>query len=108
MVYGIYLQRKGKPKDAVEHLLVAEQFAGDNANLLYNIGLVYVDLGDYNKALTYAHRAYAAGFPLEGLKNRLKRAGKWSEQTTPPTTASSEKEARLRDSDEADADVSKN
>ena len=33
----------------------------------------------YDKALASAHRAYGAGFPLPGLKNKLKRAGKWRE-----------------------------
>ena len=79
MLYGVYLQRKGKLKEAAGQLLEAEELAGENANLLYNIGLVYLDLGDSTKALEYAHRAYSMGFPLEGLRNRLKRAGKWRE-----------------------------
>ncbi len=79
MLYGVYLQRKGKLKEAAEQLLEAEKLAGENANLLYNIGLVYLDLGNSDKALEYAHRVYPMSFPLEGLRNRLKRVGKWKE-----------------------------
>lgn len=107
MVYGIYLQRKGNHKGAVQHLLVAEQFSGENANLLYNIGLLYLDLGDFEKALKYAHRAYATGFPLEGLRKRLKRAGKWTEQVPPPATADIGQTEPHHDSKIADEDLSK-
>ncbi len=79
VLYGVYLQRKGEYHQALQQLAEAEQLAGDNLNVLYNIGLVYVDLAQYDKALEYAHRAYGAGHPLEGLKNRLKRANKWKE-----------------------------
>ena len=44
-----------------------------------DLGLAYADLKQYDKALESAHRAYGAGFPLPGLKNKLKRAGKWRE-----------------------------
>lgn len=79
MLYGIYLQRKGNYQESVQQLLNAEKLAGDNANIHYNIGLVYLDLGDYERSLEHAHRAYLLGFPLEGLRNRLKRVGKWKE-----------------------------
>lgn len=77
VLYGVYLQRKGDYRQALQQLAEAERLAAENINVLYNIGLVYVDLGQYDKALEYAHRAYGAGHPLEGLKNRLKRANKW-------------------------------
>ena len=88
ILYGVYFQRKGDYRQALQQLSEAERLAGDNINVLYNIGLVYVDLGQYDKALDYAHRAYDAGHPLEGLKNRLKRANKWKE--APPRNDSDE------------------
>ena len=60
-------------------LLDAEKKAPDHPNLAYNIGLLQVDLKRYDAALTYAHRAYQAGFPLPGLRDKLKRAGVWRE-----------------------------
>ena len=90
MLFGIYLQRKGKFSEAIQQLTEAEKLASDNANLYYNMGLVYLDLGDSSKALEHAHRAYSMNFPLEGLRNRLKRAGKWKELVLPAPKHSSE------------------
>jgi tetratricopeptide (TPR) repeat protein len=80
MIYAVYLNKIGKLKEALEQLEVAEKADSDNANLNYNIGLVYFDLKNYEKALYFAHRAYELGFPLPGLRNKLQKAGKWSEQ----------------------------
>ena len=77
--YGLYLSNFGKKEASLAQFLKAEELGADNANNLYNIGLLYVDLRDYDKGLAYAKRAYAAGFPLPGLRDKLKRAGKWQE-----------------------------
>ena len=79
MVYAIYLHRKGKPREAIEQLNQAKDFTGDNANIHYNLGLIFLDVGDYENSLIHAHKAYALGFQLEGLRNRLMRANKWHE-----------------------------
>jgi len=36
---------------------------------------VLVDLGRYEQALEHARQAYAFGYPLPGLRNRLARQG---------------------------------
>ncbi|HWR81594.1 MAG TPA: hypothetical protein VN303_15505 [Pseudomonas sp.] len=79
MLHGIYLIRKGKAQAAADKLEQASALAGDNANITYNLGLAYFDLKQYDKSLASAHAAYALGFPLPGLRDKLKRAGKWSE-----------------------------
>jgi Tfp pilus assembly protein PilF len=79
MLYAIYLAKQKRPKEALQHLQAAEETVGGNANLHYNMGLAYLDLKDYDRALAHAHKAYALGFPLPGLRNRLKRAGRWRE-----------------------------
>lgn len=84
MVYAIYLVKKGRNNEALKYLNDAIQLDEDNANLYYNIGLVYLDLNQFDKALHYAHRAYQMGFQLPGLRDRLKRAGKWSEPVVAP------------------------
>ena len=88
MLYGLYLQRKGKYREALLQLDAAQKLAADNANIHYNLGLVYLDLGEFEKSLDHAHRAYALGFPLPGLRDRLKRAGKWRESA--PTAPEAE------------------
>lgn len=92
VIYGLYLMQSGRPKDAVGKLESARQIDSQNANVNYNLGLAYSDLKQYDKALESAHRAYAAGFPLPGLRDKLKRAGKWrdSPQTPSPPPAPAE------------------
>ena len=77
LIYGNYLYETGAPGKALEQYREAEKIDPYNPNLLYNAGLVYFKLGDYDKALDYAKRAYAAGFPLKGLRQKLEKAGKW-------------------------------
>jgi tetratricopeptide (TPR) repeat protein len=79
MIYATYLAKKGSNAEALKKLNDAVQLGEDNANLQYNIGLVYFNLGKYDEALNHAHLAYQAGFPLPGLRDKLKRAGKWKE-----------------------------
>lgn len=92
VIYGLYLMQSGRPKDAVGKLESARQIDSQNANVNYNLGLAYSDLKQYDKALESAHRAYAAGFPLPGLRDKLKRAGKWRDlpQTPSPPPATAE------------------
>ena len=79
VIYGLFLMQSGRAKDAIAKLEAARELDTQNANVHYNLGLAYADLKQYDKALASAHRAYGAGFPLPGLKNKLKRAGKWRE-----------------------------
>lgn len=78
-VYGIYLLKKDKPKEAVKQFETAVAQGASGANVQYNLGLAYLEAGQFDKALESAHRAYAGGFPLPGLRDRLRRAGKWRE-----------------------------
>ena len=83
LLYATYLARQGKSKEAVDQLNEASVLLGDNdGNAQYNLGLAYTDLKQYDKALQHAHKAYALGFDLPGLRNKLQRAGKW--QAPPP------------------------
>ena len=77
MIYGVYLMRKDKTKDAIEEFKVAADLGEDSGNLHYNAGLAYFEVGDYAQSVEHAKKAYAAGFSLPGLKNKLVKAGKW-------------------------------
>lgn len=77
LLYGFYLIRRNKAADAISHLIEADRLSSNDRNVLYNLGLAYFKAKDYTKAKDYAERAYALGFPLPGLRNMLKRAGKW-------------------------------
>lgn len=79
MIYASYLAKNGKKVEALTQLDEASRLEEDNAIINYNTGLIYFELRDYEKALFYAHRAYGLGFPLPGLREKLKRVGKWKE-----------------------------
>ena len=79
MVYGIHLLRKGKGQEAMVQFDKSKELGDDSANLHYNLGLAYFQAKRFDDALVYAHKAYAAGFPLMGLKNMLLRSGKWKD-----------------------------
>jgi tetratricopeptide (TPR) repeat protein len=76
-IYGAFLARIDRPKDALARLQEAEKLDPDNAILLYNIGLVLVTLRDYPAARSYAEKAYAKGVTLPGLRDQLKNLGQW-------------------------------
>jgi tetratricopeptide (TPR) repeat protein len=77
MVYGMHLTRSGKSKEAVQALMVAAELAPADPNVNYNLGLAYFEVKEYENAVKHAKLAYDAGFPLDGLRNKLKKAGKW-------------------------------
>jgi tetratricopeptide (TPR) repeat protein len=77
LLYGTFLLRSDKHQAAIEQLKLAEQYAGPDGNVYYNLGLAYFDLKDYGKARDYAKRAYELGFTLPGLKNKLQSVGQW-------------------------------
>jgi len=49
------------------------------AEMHYFLGLILVKQKDYAPAEVQAKAAYALGYPLPGLKNKLKAAGHWSQ-----------------------------
>lgn len=77
LIYGVHLARLNKTRDAITQLEQADQLIPADANVAYNLGLLYFDLKDYSRSLEFAKRAYAAEFPLPGLRNKLVGAGQW-------------------------------
>ncbi|MGZ8254660.1 MAG: ABC transporter permease, partial [Burkholderiaceae bacterium] len=61
----------------LSQLEAAEMHAGESATVHYNLGLLYLDLKDYDRSVQHARKAYDLGAPLQGLKNKLAQAGKW-------------------------------
>ncbi len=97
MLYGIYKLKRGDSSGAITKLEAAGSLDSNNANLQYNLGLAYFRLKRYDEALAAAHKAYALGFQLPGLRNLLKREGQWKEPPEEATaTSSSLQRADLR------------
>jgi tetratricopeptide (TPR) repeat protein len=83
MIYATYLAKRGRSSEALSHLEDAVAMGEESANLDYNLGLIYANLKKYDEALVYAHKAYLQGFPLPGLRDKLKKAGKWKDPVIP-------------------------
>lgn len=79
-LYGNFLNASGKPDQAVTMFQKAVELDPESGVANYNLGLLYIKKNDYAKANQYAQKAYALGFPLQGLKNQLKAAGKWEDK----------------------------
>ena len=78
-LYAMFLSKRNRKTDALMQLGVAVGHAKDNPFSHYNLGLMYFELGEHDKALVQAHRALALGMPRTELAERLKQAGKWVE-----------------------------
>lgn len=80
MAYSAYavMYRSQKQLDKAKQVLLDGDAAteGRSAEIQYNLGLLMLDLGDVDSAVAYARKAYALGFPLPGLRNKLQRMGR--------------------------------
>jgi hypothetical protein len=74
-LFGLYLHRRGRLEQAVEHYERALSISGGLVETHYNLGLALVALRKYEDAVPHAEQAYAGGYPLPGLRDQLKRAG---------------------------------
>lgn len=77
MLFGMYHQRTGKLDDALAEYRKAESMDPESSEIQYNLGLLYFDLKDYESSRQHAQKAYALGYPLEGLRKKLTAAGHW-------------------------------
>ena len=76
-LFGAYLLSLGRDDDAIEQLQAAVRVQPGNAAAWYNLGLAQVRRKDWPAALDAAHKAYGLGFPLPGLRQKLKAAREW-------------------------------
>lgn len=81
VLYAQYLGKEKRTDEAMAQLDTASQNAQDNPFSHYNIGLLYFELGNHERALQQAHKAMALGMTRPDLANLLKREGKWREPT---------------------------
>lgn len=84
LIYGTYMHKKGiveRRKEFLEQAQIqysyALQLMPQSAEAHYNLGLFYYDTNKMNLAVMHGHKAYALGFPLQGLKDKLKKKGVW-------------------------------
>lgn len=80
MIYAGYLAKIGKKDQAKAQLARTEQLAESNPFTQYNIGLVYLEMNEFELALKQAHLAEEMGFPRTELRDALVKAGKWADR----------------------------
>lgn len=77
MMYATFLNANARAPEAMHELEQVEKGAADNFFTYYNMGLIYLDMREYEKALAMAHKAMALGFGRTGLRDKLMALGKW-------------------------------
>jgi tetratricopeptide (TPR) repeat protein len=89
MLYADYLGSVNRKADALRQMDLVVRLAEDNGLTHYNAGLVYLQLGEYEKAVAEAHQATRLGMTRPGLQAELQRLGKWTEDDQPPAASDS-------------------
>ena len=79
LLFAQYLGKTGRVQEATQRLGRAEELAKDDPLAHYNIGLIYFELKEYDRALVEAHRAIRLGYLRAELPDMLRSVGKWRE-----------------------------
>ena len=75
LLEGVYLHKRGRLEDAKKCYEQAESRLDYKGELYYNMGLLSIDLKEFDEARDYADKARAVGYPLDGVNQKLKRLG---------------------------------
>jgi tetratricopeptide (TPR) repeat protein len=78
LLFATYLHRKKDFQGALAQYEAAGKLLQDSDEVAYNMGLLYLDMKEPQRAKEAAIRVYSHGYPLQGLRDRLKRAKAWS------------------------------
>ena len=77
MIYTTFLTKNNRKTEAMQQLDIVLSATKDSPFTYQNVGLLYVDLGEYEKALVQAHKAMTLGLNAPELRKKLQAAGKW-------------------------------
>lgn len=86
LLYVNFLVKRKETDNALKQLDYVADTTRDNPFAQFNVGMLYMDMKLYDKALEQAHRVIAMGFDRRELRERLTAAGHWVE---PPASAAS-------------------
>lgn len=78
-IYGYYYARRNNRLEALNQLSKAESIDNESMSVLVYAAFAYLEIKEYDKALSAAKGAYQLGYSLPGLRNRLERVGKWKD-----------------------------
>jgi tetratricopeptide (TPR) repeat protein len=80
LTLAVILRDLKRPVDAIDVLKKCDAVLdGKSAEVRYNLGLLYLEVKNFDLALEYAHKAYAQNHPLPGLRSRLQAIGRWAD-----------------------------
>lgn len=77
MLYALLLHRTGETEKAIDYYEKSLEHNQQNAQAMYNYGLLLTELKRYDEAVAFAKKLYDRKFPLTGLKQKLISAGQW-------------------------------
>lgn len=86
MLYAQFLGKRKRADEAKVQLRETQRRAKDNPLTLRNIGLVYMELDDFEGALEVAHRLLEVEPAEPVLRNALQAAGKWRDPVAAPAS----------------------
>lgn len=75
LLFGTFLHRRKNYDLAMREYQAALKKMPENLSLHYNMGLLYAELKQYDKAKEHARICYSKGYRLTGLKRKLAQAG---------------------------------
>lgn len=78
-LYAQFLGKNNRKDEAMKHLEFALKQAEDKPISQYTIGTVFLELGEFDRALLQAHKAREMGVEWPELEQALKAAGRWKE-----------------------------
>lgn len=78
-IYGAYFALRGKAESAKEQLDIANDLAPENLNVQSQIAWSLMEIQDWVGAEKHAKLAYKYGYPLPGLRDKLKKSGHWAD-----------------------------
>jgi hypothetical protein len=83
LIYARHLGLTGRPEEGKSQVKLAATHAKENPLTHYNIGLIALELKDYDAAVKHAQIAYGLGIASPHLRDELTKAGKWTDPASP-------------------------
>jgi len=82
-IYAQYLGKQRRKDEAIQHLNFALQLSNENPISQYTIGTVFLELGEFDRALSLAHKSRAMGVQWPELEISLRASGHWKDPEKP-------------------------
>ncbi|MBI3350405.1 MAG: hypothetical protein HY020_24805 [Burkholderiales bacterium] len=90
LLFATFLVSRGESTEVGRHLAYVSDTQADNPFAMYNVGLIYFDMKNYDQALLYAQKAMKMGLMRGDLKAKLEAVHKWADPAPDaPTDAAS-------------------